>query len=156
MYHGTNVGTTPNGALTQLPVEESPPLGVVADLLIPPDGRFFMASGLSSGIAVYTINSDGSLTPVSSPPFPTAGLAEGPEGGCAGKHLSVSWATRTGPRSVHFFLWQGSGKLTKVLGSPFADGNPSGTPSQLAPSRSGNLLFVADDPANHVPLHSTC
>jgi 6-phosphogluconolactonase (cycloisomerase 2 family) len=49
---------------------------------------------------------------------------------------------------ITVFSVGGDGQLSEVIGSPFADGNPLGTPAQMALSKSGKFLFMADYPYN--------
>jgi 6-phosphogluconolactonase len=133
----------PNGALTQLPFTQPSPFGRLADFLITRDGKFLIATGLTqSGIAVYTVNADGSLTPVNSSPFPTAGIAEGVDVDCSGKHLFVGDSTITGV-SVEVYDISRDGTLTPIPGSPFrvATGNDSAT-VRLSPN--GKFLYVGN------------
>ncbi len=131
-----------NGSLHSLPGKWFPPLDVVPDFLITPDGKFLMASGIRSGVGVYAINDNGSLTPVRSSPVHTVGFAEGLDIDCAGKHLFVGDATSTGV-SVEVFSVSSEGRLTAIPGSPFTSqlGSDSAT-VRLSPN--GKLLYVGN------------
>jgi 6-phosphogluconolactonase (cycloisomerase 2 family) len=71
-----------NGFLTTVPgspfPSPSPTIGDVHDLAVDPSGQFLYVSLFTestANIAGYTINSDGSLTPLSGSPFIQAGIA---------------------------------------------------------------------------------
>jgi len=82
-----------SGELTELPGRQFP-FGPVADLLVTLDGKFLVATEPTiHKILSYSINADGSLTPVPSSPFDAAGAAEGLDIDCSGQHILVGDST---------------------------------------------------------------
>lgn len=119
------------GALT--PVSAQSPYSVISPSCIAadPNGAFLFV-GSSSGVSVFTVNSDGSLTPAPGSPFSTGGTPTqmGTDG--TGKYLYAVQSS-----GITAFSYASSGVLTPVVGSPFAFTPPM---VQVEGELSGNYL----------------
>ena len=94
---------------------------------VSPDGNhLYVATRASNTVNAYTINADGSLSPIAGQPFATDGtngkaLALTPDG----KRLYVS---NNGTHNVTGFDVAGDGSLTRIPGSPFGTTDISTSP----------------------------
>jgi 6-phosphogluconolactonase (cycloisomerase 2 family) len=131
-----------SGELTELPGRTFP-FGPVADLLVTRDGKFLVATEPTiSKILSYSINADGSLTPVPGSPFAAAGSAEGLDMDCSGQHIFVGDSTVSGS-SIEVYTIAADGSLSAVPGSPFTQGRGASSATvRLSPN--GRFLYVGN------------
>jgi 6-phosphogluconolactonase (cycloisomerase 2 family) len=107
-----------------------------------PDGNFLIAADSVSGIAVYSIAVNGTLSPVPGSPFPVGpgafpyGIKVTPDG----KFLAVA---NLSTNSVSMFSISGLGGLTPVTGSPFSAGE-AGEAVGVDCNCNSNQLFIAE------------
>ena len=154
--NGTISGFQVNGDGTLTTIDASP--GVLGDWLnaapgnhplgqaISPDGKhLYVATRASSTVNAYTINGDGSLTPIQGQPFATDGtngkaLALTPDG----KSLYVS---NNGSNNVTGFNVAPDGSLTLMPSSPFGGADISASPDlasiAIVPDQGPTAAFTA-------------
>jgi len=139
----------PNGALT--PVPGSPffaaATGGVAGVDINCASNLLFGGEANFGgthIDVFSIGSNGALTPVPGSPFNNPGIGSNSNVvvlSPADRHLFVS---NQASNTITVFNVGANGGLSLVPGSPFA--NPGGnTPQMMATNRAGTLLYVNND-----------
>jgi Lactonase, 7-bladed beta-propeller len=94
--------------------------GPIYSMKVSPDGKFLVvAQNQTSQIAVFAIQSDGSLQAVTNSPFTlTSGSATGVDINCASNLLYVGGPTG----NIYAFNVASNGQLTAVTGSPFDSG----------------------------------
>lgn len=118
-------------------------------LVISPDGQYLLAvNGGSNTIAVFSIHSDGSLTPVSGSPFPSGGQTpcsiaiNGRVVYIANKSLDPLHPITQLPNYVSFTI-DGAGRLAQIPGGKVEV--PAGSaPSQVLVSNDRAHLFATD------------
>ncbi|HSE19280.1 MAG TPA: beta-propeller fold lactonase family protein [Pyrinomonadaceae bacterium] len=139
----------PNGALT--PVPGSPffaaGTGGVAGVDINCASNLLFGGEANFGgthVDVFSIGSNGALTPVPGSPFNNPGIGSNSNVvvlSPADRHLFVS---NQASNTITVFNVAANGGLSLVPGSPFA--NPGGsTPQMMATNRAGTLLYVNND-----------
>ncbi|HET9177937.1 MAG TPA: beta-propeller fold lactonase family protein [Terriglobia bacterium] len=133
------------GALTMLgsPIFAG---GAVSGLKVSPDGKFLAVALSQLGqIAVFAIQSDGSLQAVANSPFTlTSGSATGVDINCASNLLYAG-----GPSgNIYAFNIASDGQLTAVTGSPFGTGHASNQVVTL--STDDKTLFSSNQGDNTV------
>jgi len=112
-------------------------------LAVTPDGKFLIAgSAGSTNITVFSIASDGSLTPISGSPFPAGAEPDGTRVTPDGAFLTVGLAAPVGVYSI-----ASNGVLAAAPGSPFAG---SGSDAGVDVSCAGNRLFAGNAGATTV------
>jgi 6-phosphogluconolactonase len=117
-----------NGYLTAVPGANFPTGGVSTGIAVHPSNKFVYVSlyngwdqvyGGQNGIAAFSIQSDGSLTPVPGSPFVTTygawALAISPNG----TFLYVSTATASAGAIAVYRINQTTGAIAPIAGSPF-------------------------------------
>jgi hypothetical protein len=145
---------TPLGALMPIVgspfTTGSPPHGIK----ISPDGKFLAAAlNFSNAMAMFSIASEGTLTPAPDSPFPGAsvGALAGVDINCASSLLFGGSSADT--TTVNVFAIATNGALTALLGSPFTPGvGANSTIVLLSPSES--LLFVSNQGSSSVTAFS--
>lgn len=139
----------PNGVLT--PVPGSPfsaaGIGAVAGVDINCATSLLFGGEANFGgthVDVFSIGSNGALTPIAGSPFNNLGIGSNSNVvvlSPSDRHLFVS---NQASNSITVFDVAANGGLSLVPGSPFA--NPGGrTPQMMATNRSGTLLYVNND-----------
>lgn len=133
------------GALTMV---GSPifPGGAVSGMKVSPDGKFLTAALFQlSQVAVFAVQSDGSLLAVANSPFALAsGAATGVDVNCASNLLYAG-----GPSgSIYAFNIDSNGQLTAVAGSPFGTAHASNQVVTL--STDDKTLFSSNQGDNTV------
>jgi len=127
--HGFSIdGTT--GALTPVllsPYSVTSPSSIVAD----PKGAFVFV-GSATGIWVFSVNADGSLTLAPGSPFSSGGTPTQMATDGAGKYLYAVQSS-----GIAAFSYAASGVLTPVVGSPFTFSPPM---AQVEGDLSGSYL----------------
>jgi Lactonase, 7-bladed beta-propeller len=115
--------------------------GPVYSLKVTPDDKFLVAAlAQTSQIAVFAIQSDGTLQAVANSPFAlTSGSATGVDINCAGNLLFAGGPTE----NIYAFNLASDGQLTAVTGSPFATGITSNQVVVLS-HPDDNTLFSSD------------
>ncbi len=108
-------------------------------------GSFVYVSVPDAGLIIgFTLNSDGTLSPIAGSPFITgggvSGLAIDP-----GNHFLYSANTSAGTVSV--FAINAGGTLSQILGSPYTVGK---APRAIAIDPFGSFLYVANQLSNNV------
>jgi 6-phosphogluconolactonase len=125
---GFSIDTT-TGALTPVPASPFPTGGsggiIGISLTVIPNGKFLYAgNGGSNDISVFSVGSNGALTPVTGSPFPApGGSVDGIKVSPNGKLLG---AAQPDTDSVAMFSIGSNGSLTSVPGSPFSQGGTGG------------------------------
>lgn len=94
--------------------------------VIPPDGRHLFVAGAGDsvdpgGLSAYSINGDGSLTPVPGSPFPAGIDPVGIDTTPDGRHLLVA-SGNPGPGLLFSFAIGADGRLTPVTDPPLPTG----------------------------------
>ena len=100
------------------------------------------ATGNTTIVDAYTINADGSLTPVSGSPF-TPGVGVNSNVPLLSPNDETLFVSNQGSSSITVFTVNADGTLTLVPGSPFptpANSDPSG----MATNQAGTFLYVAE------------
>jgi 6-phosphogluconolactonase (cycloisomerase 2 family) len=158
----TGYAIASNGALTPVPgspvTARSPinnpdkgPTGL--GIAVDPQAHFVFAPDFqSNNIWVYSIGSDGSLTPVSGSPFALGGL-----GGVATVDPTGRFLYVTGGPTVGAFKIGSDGSLTPVAGSPFDNGpfRAGGAPVfQAITDPQGKFLLLADTENSEITVFS--
>lgn len=137
------------GALTMVgtPVAAG---GAVYGMKISPDGKFLaVALFQTSQIAVYAIQTDGTLQDVANSPFTlSSGAATGVDINCAGNLLFAGGNSG----NIYAFSIASDGQLTAVAGSPFATGITSN--QVVALSTDDSTLFSSNQGGNTVTAFS--
>jgi 6-phosphogluconolactonase (cycloisomerase 2 family) len=127
--------------------------GPIYSMKVSPDGRFLVAAfspfqTSQSQIAVFAIQSDGSLQSVSNSPFTlssaSATAATGVDIDCAGNLLYAGGSTE----NIYAFSVSSGGQLAAVTGSPFATGLP--TTQVVALSTDDGTVFTSNPVDNTV------
>ena len=134
-----------NGALTAVPGSPFPAaaLGSVAGVDINCASSLLFGGEANLGgthIDVFTIGSNGALTPIPGSPFNNQGIGDNSNVvvlSPSDKHLFVS---NQFSNTITVFNVASGGTLSIVPGAPFAD--PSGTPTMMATNEAGTLLYV--------------
>jgi 6-phosphogluconolactonase (cycloisomerase 2 family) len=118
------------------------------------NGNFLYAANSddpNGGVSAFTINSDGSLTPVAGSPFATV-----PNGGPEGLNASVQnvlYVALKNANAVAAFNINADGSLSAITGSPFAAGKGTSSLSgcDCGP---GGFLFAANSIDNTISVYS--
>jgi 6-phosphogluconolactonase (cycloisomerase 2 family) len=141
-----------SGSLTVVPNGPFPagdtPYGLAVD---PASQLVFATTANTNKLWVYTIGSDGSLTPVNqySTGAGSYGVAVYPLGGASGGFVyTADGASNT----VSGFSYDGSGNLTPLSGSPFYPKNTK--PQGIAIDPQGQYLYVTNHYDNNVTTFS--
>lgn len=133
------------GALTMvgIPVAAG---GAVYGMKVSPDGKFLVAAlSQSSQIAVFAIQSDGSLQAVANSPFTlSSGAATSVDINCAGDLLFAGGNSE----NIYAFNIASDGQLSAVTNSPFATGISSN--QVVALSADDSTLFSSNQGSNTV------
>jgi YVTN family beta-propeller protein len=143
-----------NGTLTTVDVSpgipfawrDAAPGNHPLNMAVSPDGNhLYVATRASNTVNAYTINGDGSLTPVPGQPFPTGGLN--------GKALALTpdgnrlYVSNNGSNNVSGFDVAGNGALTLISGSPFGLGDIPASPDlesiAITPDQPPTASFAA-------------
>lgn len=140
----------PNGALTAVPGSPFPAaaLGAVAGVDINcASSLLFGQEGslLGTNIDVFSIGSNGALTPIPGSPFNNEGIGISSSAvvlSPSDEHLFVS--NPGGRTGITVFNVAADGTLSLVPGSPFAD-DAFGPPATMATNEAGTLLYVYED-----------
>jgi|GEM_PF-1145633 len=135
-----------SGALTMVGSAPVAAGGPVYSLKVSPDGKFlFAALSQSSQIAVFAIQSDGSLQAVPNSPFTlSSGAATSVDINCAGNLLFAGGNSG----NIYVFNIASDGQLSAVSGSPFATGVSSNW--VVALSADDSTLFSSNPGSNTV------
>jgi 6-phosphogluconolactonase (cycloisomerase 2 family) len=134
------------GALTQTMTVSTPELQLPVNMVVDPAGKFLFVDDLNGfQVAVYTINSDGSLTPVPGSPFKAS---------AALTQITIDSATKllyaSDDNTVFGFTIAAGGALTQVPNSPVTVRAPFFNPDKgptnvgVAVDPAGKFLFVGD------------
>jgi 6-phosphogluconolactonase (cycloisomerase 2 family) len=153
-------GVLAAGASTSLPFSDiiPGPLNVTAPFDIRIDGAnhlyvsdagYFAGPGATAGLAAFTINPGGGLSPTSTPTYATGANPFGIGIDPTGRFLYTANNTSDGAGSVSAFTIAGNGNLAAIAGSPFSTGVGNG-PAGVAADPSGNFLYVTNDASNTV------
>jgi 6-phosphogluconolactonase (cycloisomerase 2 family) len=120
--------------------------GPIYSMKVSPDGKFLVvAQNQTSQIAVFAIQSDGSLQAVTNSPFTLpSGPATGVDINCASNLLYAGGPTG----NIYAFNIASNGQLTAVTGSPFASGGSSNQVVTL--STNDKTLFSSNQGDNTV------
>jgi 6-phosphogluconolactonase len=152
-FNGSIAGFSINGSTGQLaPLAHSPfAAGDFAhDLAIDSSGKFLYANGPVGSVLGYTINADGSLSPVPNSPYLVVPLNAAPEGVAldpSGKFLYVSLA---GIGKIAAFSIDGStGAFSQIAGSPF----PAGNKPEAIGVTAGHFLYAVNAADNTVSAY---
>ena len=140
---GFNINPT-TGALTLVPGTPFATGGLGAGFGISldctPNRQFLIAANSTSdNITVFSISSNGALTPVAGSPFSAGGKPDGIRVSPTGQFLSVALDDID---RVAMFSIAANGTLTPVSGSPFAS-PANGSVTGVEINCAGNLLFAA-------------
>jgi len=137
----------PSGAINRVAGYSFSTFGQIRSMKASPDGRFLAASLLGGGVAMFSIGSGGSLTPVTGSPFSSPGQStldqsSGLDIDCGG--LFVFNPLFSSDREVAVFdIDPTGGALNPITGSPFFFGG--GGNSQLGLlSANDQFLFVSN------------
>jgi 6-phosphogluconolactonase (cycloisomerase 2 family) len=135
---------TPDSPVTVRPAFITPGKGPTnVSVVLDPKARFLFVGDTTNPVMfVYTLGADGSLTPVSGSPFPTATTGRVPGVDPAGKFVFISNAV-VAALSVD----QNTGALTSAPGSPFDNGpfrNGGAPVCDTVVDPSGKFLLLAD------------
>lgn len=124
-----------------------PPLGNSSSdngMAIDPAGKYlFVAETGTSGVRVFTINTNTTLTEVKGSPFVDTATPTPPLGARAvlvDKTGAFVYVTNSTAGNISAFTLGTTGALTEIPGSPFGTG---GSPYSLAESSTGSYLAVA-------------
>jgi 6-phosphogluconolactonase len=111
---------TSTGALTMVGAAPVSSGGPVYSMKVTPDGKFLaVALAQTSQIAVFAVQSDGTLQAVTNSPFTlSSDPATGVDINCGSNLLFAGGATE----NIYAFSISSDGQLTPVAGSPFATG----------------------------------
>lgn len=134
-----------NGTLTQVPGSPFPAtaLGSLAGVEINCAGSLVFggeAVGIGTNIDVFSVGSNGALTPIPGSPFNNQGTGDNSNVvvlSPSDQHLFVS---NQFSNTITVFNVASNGALSLVPGSPFAD--PGGSPEVMATNEAGTLLYV--------------
>ncbi|HXH50576.1 MAG TPA: beta-propeller fold lactonase family protein [Terriglobia bacterium] len=118
----------------------------MSSMKVSPDGKFLVVALYQTGqIAVFAIQSDGTLQAVTGSPFTlTAGAATGVDINCGSNLLYAGGPTG----NIYGFNFASNGQLTAVTGSPFASGASSN--QVVALSTDDKTLFSSNQGDNSV------
>lgn len=147
----------PNGMLTQSgPLVPATGVGDVTGVeLNCAANLLFAAEATSPGttVDVFSVASDGSLTPVPGSPFNNPGVGNNSNVALISRDNRFLYASNQFSNSVTVFEVASNGALSLVPGSPFVI--PGGaTPAGLATNASGTLLYVANSGNSTVGVFS--
>jgi hypothetical protein len=151
--NGTIVGySTPGNGTVTAPLPASPyPAGVTPAqmaLALLNSGAALYASDPGDsvgGILAFSVNSDGSLSPISGSPFPTVAGASPSfllQVTDFNENRFLFASLSNASRVASFSIDSSTGALTPVPGSPFTVGNGPGTLASVFVNQSGELLVM--------------
>jgi 6-phosphogluconolactonase (cycloisomerase 2 family) len=150
----------PNGALTPIagspfPVLPPPSFGAAGGIKVSPNGQFLAVtlSGTDDQVAMFSIASNGALTPVSGSPFssPANGFAAGVDINCASNLLFVGEANSSGT-NVSVFNIASNGALTSGLAFNNSPPNAGVNSSVVLLSPNEQFLFVSNQNSNTITV----
>jgi WD40 repeat protein len=124
----------------------------VRAMKVSPDGKYLIATLSTNEIAVFSIASDGSLSPVTGSPFASTGSgADGVDINCAGSQLFVGNAVPA-PQVDVFNFPPSNGSMIEITGSPFSGGSSAQGAAVVALSPDDSELFVSNQISNSVTV----
>jgi len=138
---------TSSGALTLITTATIPANTVsTSSIAVAPQGNFVYATTGTSGVAAYSSNATGALSPVSGSPFPVAttlqvsGLIVDPKS----RFLYASDLPSNGATAgvIGFTIGTG-GALTSIPGGPFSSPGLGGPPEAITIDPTGKFLYAS-------------
>ena len=146
-----------NGAITSVPGSPFPAaaIGIVAGIDINCAGNLLFAGEANNGgthVDVFSIGSNGALTPVPGSPFNNPGLGNNSNVVLLSPDDSLLFVSNQFSNTVTVFNVAANGSLSLVSGSPFNGGG--GEPSGIATNAAGTFLYAANFDSSSVSVFS--